>query len=554
MKNRLDGTIFEKMVISGYNSLVAVEKDINAMNVFPVADGDTGTNMRLTLEHGIKNANKTRHLGDYLGGLSKEMLLGARGNSGVILSQIFKGMYTSLARDSIADPTEIRDALISAYLAAYNAVLHPVEGTLLTVAREGIENIKGQIYGKTQIPNLFSMYLAEMKKSLANTPNILSVLKEAGVVDSGALGYITIVDGMVNFLYGDDKLASTLKLSEVVTETKGDSLVVHESGFNEDSTFDDGYCMEFLLQLMNVKNYREVFNIKTYKAALKPLGESIVVIMEDSIVKVHIHTFNPAPIITLSQAFGEFISFKLENMTLQHNEISANKVEEIKTQGPAKDFGIIAVVDGEGIESAYKDLGADIVIQGGKSMNVSTGEFKNAFELLNAKTTLVLPNNPNSFGVAEQAAMLSNKNVVLLPAQNVVEGFFALSMDIGDYEDVDYRIDNMKKGMESIDVMSISTAVKDYNSDDFKCVVGEKVGMLNGKMIATSNKSIDLLVSMLEKFEEMESKSAFVVFLGKGADCSEEEITDALTQKFEDKDVQVIDGGQDVYEIMVGLI
>ncbi len=546
MKNRLDGVIFAGMVRSGYNSLLRQEAKINAMNVFPVADGDTGTNMRLTLEKGIQNAEKTKHLGEYLKDLSKGMLLGARGNSGVILSQLFKGMYLSLARDGIADPGEIKDALISAYMTAYKAVVRPVEGTILTVSREGIENIKSQIYGNTEIATLFSMYLAEMRSSLERTPDMLPVLKSAGVVDSGAYGYVTILDGMVKYLYGEEvadvAIEDDIKKEVAVTSTVG--------VFDENSKFTDGYCMEFLLQLMNSKNYKEVFNIKTYLAALKPLGESIVALQEDSIVKVHIHTFAPAPIITLSQAFGEFISFKLENMTMQHNE-TTKKAEEKR---PKKEFGIIAVVDGEGIETLYRELGADVVIKGGKSMNTSSGEFKEAIEEVNAKTTVILPNNPNTFEAAKQAVEISkDKGVVVLPTRNTVEGYFALSMDVID-SDSDYRISMMKSGIEGVDVVTVSTAVKDFSSDEFKCKQGDEVGVLNGKMAAAEKCLTLSLVKTLKSMENIEEKSAFIVFLGKGAREKEDEIYSALNDNFEDKEVQIIDGGQDVYEVMVGVV
>ncbi len=549
MRNRLDGVTFSGMVLNGYHSLLEKEAEINAMNVFPVADGDTGTNMRLTLENGINNAKKTKHLGEYLKDLSKGMLLGARGNSGVILSQIFKGMYLSLAHDGVANPGEIRDALISAYMTAYKAVVRPVEGTILTVAREGIENIKSQIYGRTQIANLFSMYLAEMRKSLANTPNMLPVLKSAGVVDSGAFGYITILDGMTKYLYGDKSVKKSSGAALPKTEVA--ATVDTVSSFNEDSEFKDGYCMEFLLQLMTSKHYKEVFNIKTYLTALKPLGESIVAIQEGSIVKVHIHTFSPAPIITLSQAFGEFVSFKLENMTLQHNETS--KKSE-KVEKPKKEFGIIAVVDGDGMENLYKDLGADIVLSGGKSMNTSSGEFKAAIEELNAETTVIMPNNPNTFEAANQAVLLSErKGVVVIPTKNAVEGYFALSMDLADAKP-DYRIEMMKSGTDGLDVITVSTAVKDYSSDDFKCSACDEVGVLNGKMVAACGGLTEALLSAVKKIENIEDKTAFVVFLGKDALEKEDEICSALSVAYDDKEVQIICGGQSVYEIMVGVV
>ena len=477
------------MALCGYRNLVSVESEINAMNVFPVADGDTGTNMRLTLELGLKNANPTENLGAYLKELSSNMLLGARGNSGVILSQLFKGMYLSLADKEDAGPNEIRDAVVSAYQCAYKAVVHPVEGTILTVAREGIENIKHQIADDMEIVDLFALYLSEMRKILVITPNLLPVLKSAGVVDSGAFGYITVLDGMTKYLRGEENADGASDRLSLAKANPAQSATPATKGlFNENSDFVDGYCMEFLLQLMNAKHYRDTFRVEEYTAALNPLGESIVVIQEGSIVKVHIHTFSPSPIIDLSQKYGEFIAFKLENMTLQHMETDL----KYEKPAPAKTFGIIAVVDGDGLQRIYKDLGCDIVISGGKTLNVSAGEIKEAIENLNAETTIVLPNNENSFEAVNQAiGLLPDKKVVIVPSTNPVEGYFALSMDVGDSEDVEYRIDSIKTGLEGADVLTISTAVKDYRSGDFSCVRGDEIAILNGKSVYAGKELLD---------------------------------------------------------------
>ena len=552
MKNRLDGITFSKMALCGYRNLVSVESEINAMNVFPVADGDTGTNMRLTLELGLKNAKSSENLGEYLKGLSSNMLLGARGNSGVILSQLFKGMYLSLAEKDFADPNDLKEALISSYQCAYKAVVHPVEGTILTVAREGIENIKNQITGDTPILDLFSAYLAEMRKILVFTPDILPVLKSAGVVDSGAFGYITILDGMTKFLRGEDNADDASDLLALAKANPSHATAPANSAlFNENSDFVDGYCMEFLLQLMNSKHYQDTFSVEAYTAALNPLGESTVVIKEGTLVKVHIHTFSPSPIITLSQQYGEFVAFKLENMTLQHMETYHKEGES----APAKDFGIIAVVDGDGLQRIYKDLGCDIVISGGKTLNVSSGEIKEAIEALNAETTVILPNNENSFEAVHQAiGLLPDKKVVVVPSTNPVEGYFALSMDVGDSDDVDYRIESIKSGTEGADVLTIFTAVKDYRSGDFSCVRGDEIAILNGKSVYAGKELIETFSASLKFFKDMEDKASFVVFLGKDVEDLGDTIYDILTEEFPDMEVYIQNGGQHTFEIMLGAL
>ena len=339
MNNRINGYIFEEMVLNGLNNLINHEKEINAMNVFPVADGDTGTNMRLTLENGYKKAGHIEHLGQYLKELSAGMLLGARGNSGVILSQLFKGIAQSLARDSIANPREIKESLILAYQTAYAAVTKPVEGTILTVAREGIEHTKTQVFGRISVATVFAMYLAEMRITLEKTPTMLQVLKEAGVLDSGAYGYIIIVEGMYKALLGEK-----IETNQPMKIEKKDSTDIDKGiFFDENSGFDEGYCMEFLLQLLNSKNYKKTFNFNSFVETLKTMGNSIVALIEGSIVKIHIHTHNPADVMALARTYGEFVSFKLDNMQVQHNEYVYKQKHEKKLEHSP--LQIIAIVD-----------------------------------------------------------------------------------------------------------------------------------------------------------------------------------------------------------------
>ena len=480
MKNRINGTLFREMVLNGLNNLCNHEKEINAMNVFPVADGDTGTNMRLTIENGYKNAAPNEHLGTYLKDLSAGMLLGARGNSGVILSQLFKGIYLALARDGIANPREMKEALIRGYRTAYSAVVNPVEGTILTVAREGIENTKNQIYGDISFKTFFSIYLAEMNKSLERTPELLADLKEAGVLDSGAKGYIVIIEGMYKALLG------TKINTEYVVETV-DEAKEQKSFFGVDSKFEKGYCMEFLLQLLNAKKYQKTFNLDAFIEMLKPQGNSLVVLQEGTIVKVHIHTFNPSVIITLARQYGEFVAFKLENMQLQHNEYVSKKKEKL----PHKSLGIIAVVDGEGVEELFKSMGVDVVIQGGQTMNTSSQEFVNALEVMDADDIIILPNNPNIFEAAHQAVEMSNlANVTIIKSKTVLEGYYALAMDIPD-ADNKTRIKEMDDGKNGIVSISVASAAKEYKSKDVECHIGDKITVINGEVVASEIKAID---------------------------------------------------------------
>ena len=416
---RINGFQLEQMLKNGLAALQAQEDEINRLNVFPVSDGDTGTNMRLTLENGIRYAKTKMNAGEYLKRLSEGMLLGARGNSGVILSQFFKGFYVELSRCALLGVGELRNGLIRGYRVAYSAVVKPAEGTILTVTREGIEHIRGQLTRSTTVEQLFSMYIAEMKKTLAMTPEMLPVLKEAGVVDSGALGFIAVAEGMLKYLYGEVMLPEQ-------TESPKPPKQVNFDLFNENSAFEDGYCMEFILQLMNAPKYNRHFRISAYIEDLKIYGNSIVAVQDGRRVKVHTHILIPAKIITLSQEFGEFLTFKLENMQVQHNEHD----KEMKATRQHKRLAIAAVVNGEGMKRLFQDLGCDVVIDGGSTMNTSSQEFIDAFAQIDADAVVVLPNNPNVILAAEQAVGLYGAdNITVLPSRSVAEGYYAIAMD-----------------------------------------------------------------------------------------------------------------------------
>ena len=537
------------MVLNGLNNLINHEKEINAMNVFPVADGDTGTNMRLTLENGYKKAGHIEHLGQYLKELSAGMLLGARGNSGVILSQLFKGIAQSLARDSIANPREIKESLILAYQTAYAAVTKPVEGTILTVAREGIEHTKTQVFGRISVATVFAMYLAEMRITLEKTPTMLQVLKEAGVLDSGAYGYIIIVEGMYKALLGEK-----IETNQPMKIEKKDSTDIDKGiFFDENSGFDEGYCMEFLLQLLNSKNYKKTFNFNSFVETLKTMGNSIVALIEGSIVKIHIHTHNPADVMALARTYGEFVSFKLDNMQVQHNEYVYKQKHEKKLEHSP--LQIIAIVDGEGVEALYKEMGANIVIQGGQTMNTSSEEFVFAINRTNADDVVIFPNNSNILEAARQAVDVSGaKNVTIIPTSTVLEGYYALAMDIPD-KDNNLRIESLRSGAEGIISISIGDAIKEYKDDEFSCQIGDKVGILNGRMLGASKTIKETLDILLSKIDDIEDKAGLIVF--KGDSCPqnlEDELSDLINEKYDHLDVQFFDGDEHVYDVLIGVI
>ena len=544
MRQRINGYDFQLMVQSALNNIRLAEQRVNSMNVFPVADGDTGTNMRLTLENGFRRAQQVKHLGLYISDLASGMLLGARGNSGVILSQIFKGMSVGLVRKGIVNPGELRDAFILGYKTAYKAVVNPVEGTILTVAREGIEEVKGLIRGKISLEDSVKLYLDAMYKSLQSTPDKLAVLKESNVLDSGAYGYIVIIEGMYRYLIGEPVEESN-KEKSVVAPLQSAPLY-----FDENSEFKEGYCMEFLLQLLNERGDVKEFSINNFIESLKELGTSIVCLKEGTIVKVHIHTLNPSPVIELSKKYGEFINFKLENMQLQHNEFSVVKKLDDKN---AKELGIIAVVNGKELEDIYREFGCDYVISAPGNMNASSNEFLDAIESINAKRIVIFPNNQNTFGSANQAIELARAKdrVFIVPTKTMVEGVVALQLDMPD-DETNSRINEFNNNIKSALTVGLTIASKNYQKDGFCCKINDKIALINDELASCGDSYIECFKKAIESID-LSDKTAMIIYLGK--DCSDEleqELSNYLDE-LEGIEYQISKGGQEIYTVLVGI-
>lgn len=546
---RIDGLLFEKMMLNGLANLQAEEEKVNALNVFPVADGDTGTNMCKTLENGIRYAKARPEMGAYLKQLSNGMLLGARGNSGVILSQIFKGIFLELTHCGYVNPGELRNAFIRGYKVAYAAVVQPAEGTILTVAREGIEHIRQQVDRSTTIERLLSMYLAEMRKTLSYTPEMLPALKEAGVVDSGALGFILIIEGMLKYLYGEVLTPNRAAEARPASQAEAPSPTL----FNENSVFEEGYCMEFILQLMKAERYTQRFVIERYIEDLKIYGSSIVAVQDGRRVKVHIHTLHPAKVMALSQEFGEFLTFKLDNMQLQHNE---HMRRQAAAQTEHKPLAVVAVVNGAGMQELFADLGCDFVIDGGATMNTSSQEFIDVFRKANADHIVVLPNNKNIILAAQQAVSLYGaEHITVLPTQSMVEGYFAIAMDVPNNEDIDFRLRQMREGSNSIETLFSTTASRDYSCHEISCRAGDQIALLSGELVCVSTDWLEVLMEGLKKIPDMDEKETCVIFCGaEASEEAQEQLVQRLSEDYPMLEVNLIEGGQSIYPWMLGVL
>lgn len=559
---RIDGTLFEKLILGGLDSLARSEKELNALNVFPVADGDTGTNMRLTLENGIRCAQSCKELNDYLKALSSGMLLGARGNSGVILSQIFKGIYLELSRYASATAVELRNAFIRGYKVAYESVIKPVEGTILTVAREGIEQASKQQRRLSDVETLLASYIANMEISLASTPTLLPVLAEMGVVDSGGKGYLAIIRGMQEALTGSvpqsyGKPAPVFPISASPASPSLPASAPDLSKFDENSDFIEGYCMEFILQLMKKPGYRQDFKDRELLSVLERYGGSIVMVQDGLRVKVHVHTGTPADIMEYAQQFGEFLTFKLENMQLQHNEYVEQRKAEKAPKKSAEHTGlaVIAVANGEGLKRIFRDLGCTEVIDGGPTMNASSEEFLAAIGRVDADAIVILPNGPNMMLAAQQAVELSGlDNVHVLSAKTPAEGYFALAMDVQDSTDIEMRINQMRMGISCTQTLLVAPAARDYSGRGMSCRENDIIAISGDELLNTSSDPVEAVIGGLKRLEGFDDRESCIFFRGAGADAS---LEDAIRSRLEDEypllELDFEWGGQDVYDWIIGV-
>lgn len=539
---KIDGSLFEQMMRNGLGNIILNEKTVNDMNVFPVPDGDTGTNMRLTLAKGIQKAESTAVLSEYVTKLSNGMLLGARGNSGVILSQIFSGISHELEGLDEMSTSDFLRALVCGYKTAYAAVVNPVEGTVLTVAREGTEYVRDLFDPDTSFETILEYYLQGMKRSLKNTPKLLPVLMQAGVEDSGALGFIIIIEGMYKYLCGEVVNSNTRM------ESNEGSSVVDLDAFTSESSFEFGYCMEFLLRLMKVKTDVEGFDLVGFTDVLKTLGESVVCVQDGTVVKVHIHVFKPSDVINFAQKYGEFLTFKLENMCLQHNEnisVSAKKKSHV-------DLAVVAVGNGYGMKNTLTGFDYVTYIDGGNTMNTSTEEFIEAVKEIDADRIVLMPNNKNIVKSALQAVKILNDNRVdVVETSDPVQCFYALSMDMPS-DSIEDRISALKDSCKDVTPLRVFKAVRSCRIDDVDCKEGMYVCSVGSKLVSSDADFVSALKKGIKSIDGYEDKEMCFAFTGKNFNM-QEQVERLFDEEFSDYDLQMIPGGQELVDLIVGI-
>ncbi len=528
----INGLEMKNALINAHANLTNERNTIDALNVFPVPDGDTGTNMLLTFTSGIDAIRKIEenHLGRLMQAFSKGLLMGARGNSGVILSQIFRGMAIVLAEEMEADVCMLSESLISARNVAYKAVMSPVEGTILTV----ISDIAKCCNNCREIDVLqFSKQVLESGEvSLENTPNLLPVLKEAGVVDSGGYGLLVIFKGIDKFLNGE------ILAFEEETEVL-DTLNI------QNTTEEFGYCTEFIIELDEEKVEENHFTEDRLKQQLIKIGDSLVVVHDDDIVKVHVHTLIPGEALNIGQKYGEFLKLKIENMTVQHSEVADSQ--------PRRKYAIVCVSPGEGISKMFKELGATHIIDGGQTMNPSTNDFSKIIENANAENVILIPNNSNIIMAASQAKNLMDSNEVhveVIPTKSVSQCQVALTF-FNEDASISENLEEMVDAYSDLKYGEVTYAVRDTVMNDVEVKKGQYIAIFDKKIITSVKDRSQALMSLLEAMTD-DDNDIISIITGNDVDDSDE-LEEMILSTYEDYEVEIYEGKQNIYSYFVSV-
>ncbi len=537
--NTLNISTFKKMLQNGTNNLSNAREHVNSLNVFPVPDGDTGTNMSLTFTNGNKNAQleNSESLAVVSKSLSKGLLMGARGNSGVILSQIFRGFSQGLEDIDEATVLEVSTAFVRGSEIAYKAVMKPVEGTILTVIREGSQNAHKytEEHPEISLEEYFEVLVKESNVSLEHTPELLPVLKEVGVVDSGGAGLVLILEGFLEAIKGNTINAD---------ENQEKNAVTHEVGGESDEF---GYCTEFILRLGT--DGKMLYNEATMKQALAKEGNSIVLVQDDDLVKVHVHTLQPGIVLNMAQQYGEFVKLKIENMQEQHNELTSH---DTIASNEKKDYALVAVAAGDGLRDYFKSLRVDVVISGGQTMNPSTEDFIAEIEKINAENIIILPNNSNIILAAQQVKdVLEDKNIHIIPTKTIIQGISAC-INFNSEDTIENNISNMSAVLDYVKTGEVTYAIKDTQFKGIEIKEGDFMGIANGEIIVSKT---DLLEATKTLIKDLVSEDDELLTLVVGADASEED-KETLVAHIEDEydvEVEVIESKQPIYYFVIGV-
>lgn len=547
-------SLFQEMVQAAATRLGKQAEYVNSLNVFPVPDGDTGTNMSMTMDNGAKEvADKPASTVGEVGQiLSKGLLMGARGNSGVITSQLFRGFGQSVKGKDELTGKDLAQAFQMGVEVAYKAVMKPVEGTILTVSRGAATAALKKADLTDDAVEVMQAALDGSKGALAKTPDLLPVLKEVGVVDSGGQGLVFIYEGFLSALNGDyvaseDFKATPANMSEMINAEHHKSVVGHVA--TEDITY--GYCTEIMVALKQGPTYVKEFNYDEFQGYLSGLGDSLLVVNDDEIVKVHVHTEDPGLVMQEGLKYGSLIKIKVDNMRNQH-EAQVQKTDAEESKAEAKDFGLIAVVAGEGLSAIFKAQGVDYVISGGQTMNPSTEDIVKAIEAVNAKQVIILPNNKNIFMAAQSAAEVVDIPAAVVETRTVSQGFTSL-LAFDPSKSLEDNVADMSASLSDVVSGSVTLAVRDTTIDGLEIHENDFLGMVDGKIVVSNP---DMEATLKAAFEKMidEDSEIVTIFVGEEGDQDlAEELAEYLEETYEDVEVEIHQGDQPVYPYLMSV-
>ena len=554
--NKLNVSQFKEMIRSGCANLENHAAEINTLNVFPVPDGDTGTNMSMTFSNGYQEAVKcsSDSISDVAKAFSRGLLMGARGNSGVITSQIFRGFYQHIEGKAEIETADVSQAFENGARVAYKAILKPVEGTILTVIREASWYANHDFETEPfELETYFDKLCQYSAESLERTPEYLPVLKEVGVVDSGGAGLLKILEGFKAYIDGHPFDFSQEK-EEIETNP---ALMLDNEEF--------GYCTEFIIRLD--ENIVNTFDEKILKKKLTDMGgESLVVVKDEDLVKVHVHTLKPGDALNIGQRYGEFIKLKIENMQEQHSTIIAKagtepkkpkQAEEKPVEKVKKDpqkYGIVAVAAGEGVTKLFYDLGADVVVSGGQTMNPSTEDFvKVVNELDYCENIFIFPNNSNIILAAKQTqSVLSDRKIYVMETKSVQAGLSAVGM-FNKQGEVDEVISDLQDVIDNVDASSVTYAIKDTVYEGVEVKEGDFIAIAHKGIVASGKDRKKVVFQLLDKLFENDEKELITLIVGEDKDDEEVSEIEKYISEHSDLECEVIDGGQPVYSYLIGL-
>ncbi len=545
--SKITTSLFQEMVQAASSRLNKQAEYVNSLNVFPVPDGDTGTNMGMTITNGAKEvADKPASTVGEVGQiLSKGLLMGARGNSGVITSQLFRGFAQSIKGKVELDGKDLAHAFQNGVEVAYKAVMKPVEGTILTVSRGAATAALKKAEETDDAVEVMRATLEGANRALKKTPEMLPVLKEVGVVDSGGQGLVYIYDGFLSALTGEyiaseEFQATPAVMTEMINAEHHKSVAGHVA--TEDITY--GYCTEIMVALRQGPTYVKDFEYEEFRNYLNDLGDSLLVVNDDEIVKVHVHTEDPGLVMQAGLQYGSLVKVKVDNMRIQHEAVLGK--DSYQKPAERKEYAVIAVAAGEGLTDIFKSQGVDYVISGGQTMNPSTEDFVKAIDLVNARNVIILPNNKNIFMAAQSAAEVAEVAVKVIETRTIPQGFTSL-LAFDPNASIEDNFEVMTASLADVKSGSVTTAVRDTTIDGLEIHENDNLGMVDGKIVVSNP---DMMETLEKTFAKMLDEDSEIVTIYVGEDGSKDlaqEIADDLEEKFEDIEVEIHAGNQPVY-------